>query len=64
MVHPALDIDCNTNHAGMKKAAAIFVKSRKFITAWFNNKCVTTPCGRPYCQRTFCNAPDLALQCW
>jgi len=29
----------------MKKAASIFLKSRKFITAWFDNKCVATPCG-------------------
>jgi len=29
----------------MKKAASIFLKSRKFITAWFDNKCVATPSG-------------------
>jgi len=29
----------------MKKAASIFLKSRKFITAWFDNKCAATPCG-------------------
>jgi len=29
----------------MKKAASIFLKPRKFITAWFDNKCVATPCG-------------------
>jgi len=38
-------IDDSTNHAGMKKAASIFLKSRKFITAWFVNKCVAKPCG-------------------
>jgi len=35
----------STNHAGTKKAASIFLKSRKFITAWFINKCVATTCG-------------------
>jgi len=35
----------STNHAGIKKAASIFLKSRKFITAWFDNKCVAAPCG-------------------
>jgi len=35
----------STNHVGTKKAASIFLKSRKFITAWFDNKCVATPCG-------------------
>jgi len=45
MVHPALAIDGSTNHAGMKKAASIFLKPRKFITAWFDNKCVAMPCG-------------------
>jgi len=30
----------------MKKAASIFLKSRKFITAWFDDdKCAATPCG-------------------
>jgi len=45
MVHPALDIDGYTNHAGMKKAASIFLKSRKIMTTWFDCKCVATPCG-------------------
>jgi len=44
-VHPALVIDGSTNHAGMKKNASIFAKPQKFITAWFDNKCVATPCG-------------------
>jgi len=35
----------STKHAGMKKAASIFLKSRKFKTAWFDNKCAATPCG-------------------
>ena len=35
----------STNHAGTKKAASIFLKSRIFITAWFDNKCFATPCG-------------------
>jgi len=61
MVHPALDIDGSTNHAGMKKAASIFLKSRKIITAWFDSiYCYALW----YCRRTFCNAPDLDLQCW
>jgi len=29
----------------MKKAASIFLKSRKFIIAWFDNKCAATRCG-------------------
>jgi len=29
----------------MKKVASIFLKPRKFIIAWFNSKCVATPCG-------------------
>jgi len=29
----------------MKKAASISLKPRKFITAWFDNKCVAAPCG-------------------
>jgi len=29
----------------MKKAASISLKPRKFITAWFDNKCVATPGG-------------------
>jgi len=45
MVHPALVTDGSTNHAGMKKAASIFFKSRKFITAWFDNECVATSFG-------------------
>jgi len=44
MLHPALDIDGSTNHAGLKKAASIFLQSRKFTTARFDNKCVATPC--------------------
>ena len=35
----------STNHAGMKKAASIYLKSRKFITAWFDNICFAMPCG-------------------
>jgi len=27
------------------KPASIFLKPRKFITAWFDNECVGTPCG-------------------
>jgi len=38
-------IDGSTNHAGMKKAASIFLNPRKFIIAWFDNKCVAAPCG-------------------
>jgi len=33
------------NHAGMKKAASIFLKPQQVATAWFDNKCVATPCG-------------------
>jgi len=44
MVHPALDSDGSTNRAGTKKAASISLKPRKFITAWFDNKCVATSC--------------------
>jgi len=29
----------------MKKAPSIFLKSRKFATAWFVNKCVAKSCG-------------------
>jgi len=46
----------------MKKAASIFLKPRKFIIAWFDNKCVAASCS--YFRRTFCNTPDLDLQCW
>ena len=45
MVHPAVDTDGSTNHAGTKKAASISLKPRKFITAWFDNKRVATPCS-------------------
>ena len=45
MVHPAFDTDGSTNHAGTEKAASIYLKPRKFITAWFDNKRVATPCG-------------------
>jgi len=45
MVHPAVDTDGSTNHAGTKKAASISLKPRKFITVWFDNKRVATPCG-------------------
>ena len=45
MVHPAVDTDGSTNHAGTKKAASIPLKPRKFTTAWFDNKRVATPCG-------------------
>jgi len=45
MVHPAVDTDGSTNHAGTKKAASISLIPRKFITAWFDNKRVATPCG-------------------
>jgi len=45
MVHPAFVIDGSTNNAGMKKAASAFLKPRKFKIAWFDNKCVATPCG-------------------
>jgi len=45
MVHPAVDTDGSTNHAGTKKAASISLKPRKFITAWFDNKRVATPYG-------------------
>ena len=45
MVHPAVDIDGSTNHAGTKKAASVSLKPRKLITAWFDNKCVAKPCG-------------------
>jgi len=31
----------------MKKAALIFLKSRKFINAWFDKECVATPVGLP-----------------
>jgi len=29
----------------MKKASLIFLKPRKFIIAWFDNKCFAPPCG-------------------
>jgi len=45
MITPSSCYNGSTNHAGMKKAASMFLKSRKFITAWFNNKCVAMPCG-------------------
>jgi len=48
MAHPALVIDGGTNHAVMKKAASIFLKPQKFITAWFDNKCVATRCAEEY----------------
>jgi len=32
----------------MKKAVSIFLKLGKFITTWFDNKCVSTPCGTAY----------------
>jgi len=34
-----------TNHTVMKKAASISLKLRKFITTWFDNKCVAPFCG-------------------
>jgi len=44
-VHPALFIDGGTNHGNNEQSCSIFLKSRKFITAWFVNKCVAKPCG-------------------
>jgi len=44
-VHQAVVIDGSTDHTRMKKAASTSLKPRKFITAWFDNKCVATPCG-------------------
>ena len=47
----------------MKKAASIFLKSRKFITAWFDNKCVATPVVLPKKILQY-NRSRLIVQCW
>jgi len=47
----------------MKKAASIFRKSRKFITAWFDNECVATPVVLPK-NILQCTRSRLTVQCW
>jgi len=47
----------------MKKAASIFLKSRKFISPWFNNECVATPVGLPK-NILQCTRSRLIVQCW
>ena len=61
--HPALVIYGSAKHAGMKKAASIFLKSRKFITAWFVNVCVVTPVVLPK-NILQCTWSRLTVQCW
>jgi len=61
--HPALVIYGSAKHAGMKKAASIFLKSRKFITAWFDNVCVVTPVVLPK-NILQCTWSRLTVQCW
>ena len=61
--HPALVIYGSAKHAGMKKAASIFLKSRKFITAWFDNECVATPVVLPK-NILQCTRSRLTVQCW
>ena len=53
----------SAKHAGMKKAASIFFKSRKFITAWFDNECVATAVvlAKNILQ---CTQSRLTVQCW
>jgi len=47
----------------MKKAASIFLKSRNFITAWFDNECVATPVVLPK-NILQCTRSRLTVQCW
>ena len=47
----------------MKKAASIFFKSRKLITAWFDNECVATPVVLPK-NILQCTRSPLTVQCW
>ena len=47
----------------MKKAASIFFKSRKFITAWFDNECVATPVVLPKNILQWTRS-RLTVQCW
>ena len=53
----------SAKHAGMKKAAVIFLKSRKFINAWFDKECVGTPVGLPK-NILQCTWSRLTVQCW
>ena len=47
----------------MKKAASIFLKSRKFITAWFDKECVATLVVLPK-NILQCTRSRLTVQCW